>query len=313
MGRRAALSVIGSLNTRAALASVATAVFLLGLKAYATWMTGSVAMLGSLADTGLDLLASLVTFIAVRIAATPADAEHRFGHGKAEALAAMFQVTLISLSALAIGYRAVERWIAGAETANAEYGIGVSVIAIIATLVLIVYQRSVIRRTNSLAISADNVHYQSDLLLNASVIAALVIDQYLGFASADPIFGIAIALYLAWGAFRTARRAVAQLMDREWADERRDRLIEIANSHPASRGIHDLRTWTSGVDDFAQFHIWVDPKMTVEEAHRVMDEIERLLLAEFPDTDILIHPDPEGHVEPHGGVLPVDLAREPQR
>lgn len=302
-----------ALNTRAALASVATALFLLGLKAYAAWITGSVAMLGSLADTGLDLLASLVTFAAVRIAATPADEEHRFGHGKAEAMAAMFQVMLITVSALAIAYRAIMRWIAGAETANAEYGIGVSVIAIIATLALIAYQRHVIRRTGSLAISADNVHYQTDLLLNASVIAALVLDQYLGLSGADPLFGILIALYLAWGAFRTARRATAHLMDREWPDERRDRFIEIANDHPAGRGIHDLRTWTSGAHNFAQFHVWIDPQMSVEEAHRVMEEIEAKLLAEFPDTDILIHPDPEGHVEPHGGVLPVELAREPQK
>jgi Co/Zn/Cd efflux system component len=169
----------GVLTKRAALASVGMALFLLGLKAYASWQTGSVAMLGSLADTALDLLASLVTLYGVRIASTPADQDHRFGHGKAEALAALFQVALITLSAAAIGWRAVERLTEGQRTADAELGMIVSVIAIAATFALLAYQRYVIARTGSVAIRADNVHYQSDLLLNLSVIGALGLDQFL--------------------------------------------------------------------------------------------------------------------------------------
>ena len=170
----------GSLTTRAALASVTVALFLLVLKGYAAWATGSVAMLGSLADTGLDLLASLITLYGVHVAAAPADREHRFGHGKAEALAALAQVGIIAFSALGIGWRAVDRLLGGEETANAEYGIGVSIVAILATLGLLAYQRRVIARTGSVAIETDHVHYQSDLLLNLAVIAALVLDQYLG-------------------------------------------------------------------------------------------------------------------------------------
>jgi ferrous-iron efflux pump FieF len=164
----------GALARRAALASVSMALFLMALKGYAALHTGSVAMLGSLADTGLDLLASLVTLYGVRIAAEPADTEHRFGHGKAEALAALFQVALISLSAVGIGWRAVIRLTENAPTRDAEFGIGVSVAAIAGTFVLLAYQRRVIARTGSIAIRADNVHYQSDLILNLSVIAALV-------------------------------------------------------------------------------------------------------------------------------------------
>ena len=202
------------LTTRAALASVASALLLLLLKAYAALATGSVAMLGSLADTGLDLIASLVTLFGVRVAAIPADREHRFGHGKAEALAALAQVVLISISAIGIGWRAVERLLQGERTAHADYGIAVSAVAILVTLFLVAYQRSVVRRTGSVAIRTDNVHYQSDLYLNLSVISALALDQYAGFGSADPLFGLGIALWLIRGAWRASSQALDQLMDR---------------------------------------------------------------------------------------------------
>jgi ferrous-iron efflux pump FieF len=293
----------GSLTTRAALASVTTALFLLVLKGYAASATGSVAMLGSLADTALDLVASLVTLYGVRIAATPADHDHRFGHGKAEALVALFQVVVIAVSAAAIGWRAVDRLIDRETTANAEYGIAVSAVAILATFGLLFYQRRVIARTGSVAIQADHVHYQSDLLLNLSVIAALVLDQYLGLTGADPVFGVAIALWLAWGAWRASSRAIDQLMDKEWPEEKRQRFLEIAARHPELRGIHDLRTRTSGSLDFVQFHVWVDPEMSVAEAHKVMEEMEHKLEAEFPGAEILIHLDPEGQVDRPGDSL----------
>jgi len=285
------------LTTQAALASVAVACFLLVLKAYAAWATGSVAMLGSLADTGLDVIASLVTLFGVRIAAMPADRDHRFGHGKAESLAALVQVGIIGVSALGIGWRAVDRLIHGEVTANAEYGIAVSAIAILATLGLILFQRSVVRRTGSVAIHTDSVHYSSDLLLNLSVIAALVLDQYAHLSGADPVFGILIALWLVYGAWRASVHAVDQLMDKEWPEERRQAFIAVAARHPAGRGIHDLRTRTSGANEFAQFHIWLDPAMSVVEAHDVVDEIEAELLQDFPGVEVIIHVDPEGQVD----------------
>jgi ferrous-iron efflux pump FieF len=293
----------GALTRRAAIASVATALFLLLLKSFAAWQTGSVAMLGSLADTGLDLLASLVILYGVRVAATPADADHRFGHGKAEALAALFQVALITFSAAAIGWRAIVRLTSNESTADAELGIGVSIIAIAATFALLAYQRHVIARTGSVAITADNVHYQTDLLLNLSVIAALVLDQFLGLTGADPVFGIAIALWLAWGAFKASSLAIDQLMDREWPDERRARFLEVASNHPAMKGIHDFRTRRSGSRDFAQFHMYVAPQMSVADAHDVMDEVEASIAKEFPGVEILIHLDPEGHVDQPGNDL----------
>ena len=297
------------LTTRAALASASVALFLLVLKSFAASKTGSVAMLGSLADTGLDLIASLVTLWGVRMAAQPADHDHRFGHGKAEALAALFQVFVIAVSAVAIFARAFQQLIAGQVTANAEYGIAVSVIAICATAALLAYQRFVIARTGSVAIGADHIHYQSDVMLNLAVIAALVIDQYGGVSGADPLFGIAIAAWLLLGAWRASKHAIDQLMDKEWPPERRAAFMAVAAQHPELAGIHDLRTRTSGTHDFVQFHVWMDPKMTIEEAHRVMDEVEDKLMAAFPGTEILIHPDPEGHVD-RETMLPTALAEE---
>lgn len=295
------------LATRAALASVAMACFLLALKSFAAWHTGSVAMLGSLADTALDLLASLVTLYGVRLAATPADSDHRFGHGKAEALAALFQVMLITASALGIAWRAVLAFGDHAPTQDADFGIGVSVIAILSTVVLLAYQKRIIAQTGSVAIRADNVHYQSDVLLNGSVIVALIVDQYLGFSKADPLFGIAIALWLAWGAFQASSQAIDMLMDKEWPEEERQRFLEVAAHHPELRGIHDFRTRRSGSHDFAQFHMYVAADMTVYDAHNVMDEVEAKIRVEFPKAEILIHLDPEGHVDTDNPLVEADV------
>ena len=292
------MSTSASLNRSAALASISGALLLVGLKVWAAWTTGSTAMLGSLADTALDLVASLATLAGVWVAAQPDDDNHRFGHGKAEALAAMFQVVLISISALTLAARAIGQWFAGARPEAAEGGIAVSVIAMLATVALLAWQRRVIRQTGSLAIATDHMHYQSDLFLNLAVIAALALDQYAGLAGADPFFGLAIALWLGWGAWGASQDAVDQLMDKEWPPEKKDRFLAVVARHPELRGLHDLRTRTSGNRDFVQFHVAVDPGMTIRAAHDVMDEIEAKLLAEFPGVEILIHPDPEGHVDP---------------
>ena len=286
-----------SLNIRAAFASISVAVLLLGMKAWAVWATGSTAMLGSLADTALDLVASLATLAGVWIAAQPADDDHRFGHDKAEALAAMFQVVLISISAVGLAFRAVQQWIAGGRTEAAPDGIVVSGIAIVATLALIAYQRFVIARTGSLAIATDHVHYQSDLFLNLAVIAALALDQYGGVAGADPVFALGIAVWLAWGAWRASQAAIEQLMDREWPEEKRLRFVEIAARHPELERLHDLRTRTSGMRDFVQFHVDMPGDMSVAESHAIIDRVEHSLCGEFPNLELLIHIDPAGHID----------------
>ena len=292
---------------RAALASVAVALFLLALKSFAAWQTGSVAMLGSLADTGLDLLASLVTLYGVKLAAEPADHDHRFGHGKAEALAALFQVGLITASAVLIGWRAVAALGSDARPQDAEFGIGVSLVAMAATGLLLWYQRRVIRRTGSVAILADNIHYQSDVLLNGAVIAALALDQFAGLRVADPLFGIAIAGWLAFGAIRASTNAVDQLMDKEWPEQQRAAFLDVAARQPGLKGIHDFRTRRSGSHDFAQFHMEVDARLTVHDAHDIVENVEAALKRAFPKVETLIHLDPEGHVDTDNPLVEADV------
>ena len=295
-----------ALSSRAAMASVVLALTLLTAKSWAAAETGSTAMLGSLADTALDVIASLVTLAGIRIAALPADDDHRFGHGKAEALVAMAQVVLIALSAVGIAWRGVDRLLNGVRTEAMELGIGVSLFAIAATMLLLVYQRRIIARTGSVAIRADNVHYQSDLLLNSAVIAALVLDQALGVYGADAAFGIAISAWLLFGAWRASSQAVDQLMDREWPQAQREDFLKATRDYPELAGLHDFRTRTSGAHDFAQFHVWVPAHWTIREAHDRMDRVEEALQKRFPGTEILIHLDPEGHTD-RETILPPDI------
>ncbi len=301
-----------NLARRAAIASVGCALLLGGLKAWAAWTTGSVAVLASLADSVLDLFASLVTLGGVHWASQPADEQHRFGHGKAEALAALFQVVVIAISAFAILLRAFDRLAHGQMSAAPESGIAVSLVAIAVTLLLTRYQKHVVARTGSIAIGADRIHYSSDLLLNAAVILALALEAWAGFAGADPLFGIAIAFWLLFGAWRASEAAIDQLMDKEWPEEKRRRFVEIAARNPALRSLHDLRTRSSGNRDFVQFHIAMNPAMTVAQAHAVVEALEAELGAEFPGTEILIHVDPEGHFdEPENPMVEANLLQEP--
>jgi len=286
-----------TLTRRAALASVSSATILLFLKAWAAAATGSVAMLGSLADTGLDLLSSLVTLYAVWLAAQPADENHRFGHGKAEAIAALMQTLVILGSAVAIGARAIADLGTRAPPQRADIGIGVSLAAVVLTLILVAYQRYVVRETGSIAIVTDQVHYQSDLLLNLAVIAAFALETFAGLHGADAIFGIGIALYLGYGAVTSARAALDMLMDREWPEAKRQTLLAVVARHPQVDGIHELRTRSSGITDFIQFHIWLAPDMSVRSAHDIVDQIEADVATAFPGAEILIHVDPLGHYD----------------
>lgn len=298
-------------STRAALASVALALVLLVGKTWASYRTGSTAMLGSLADTALDVIASLTTLVGIRIAAMPADLDHRFGHGKAEALVALAQVVLITISAIGIGWRAVDRLINGARTQAMGDGIAVSLLAVVFTFGLLWYQRQVIARTGSVAIKTDNIHYQSDLYLNVTVIIALVLEQALLVRGADAVIGIGIALWLLSGAWRASGEAVNQLMDREWPDVERQEFLDAANAYSELSGLHDLRTRKSGTLRFVQFHVWVPADWTVQEAHDRLDRVEEDLQQRFPGTEILIHVDPEGQKD-RETLLPQTITEQSQ-
>lgn len=291
-----------TLMRRASRASVAVALTLIAVKTGAWIQTGSVALLGSLLDSFLDALASGVTLLAVNHALAPADEEHRFGHGKAEAIAGLVQAFIITASALYLFVESANRFFAPAEVTRSTLGIGVIVFSILMTLTLVRYQIYVRRQTRSLAVSADSLHYTGDLLMNMGVIAALVLSGIFGIPMADPVIGVAIAVFLVKTSWEIARRSYDMLMDREMGRKDRDRIRAIVLSHPAVSGMHDLRTRFAGVASFIQFHIEMDPGMRLEQAHDISDEVEAAVARAFPDADIIIHADPAGIEAPHNVV-----------
>jgi ferrous-iron efflux pump FieF len=280
-------------------AAVACALLLIVVKTYAYSHTGSVALLSSLADSALDLFASVLNLIAVRVALTPADDLHRFGHGKAEPLSGLGQAAFVAGSAVLIIVQAISRLHDSAPVTEAALGIGVTVFSIVVTLGLVLFQRYVVMRTSSLAVSADSLHYTGDLLLNAAVIGALVLAPMPGFAWADPVFGMAISVFILINAVRIAVQSVNALMDSELPADHRARIVATAEMHPKVRRVHELRTRSSGLQKFIQMHIVMDPDITLLEAHRICDDVEKAVEAEFPGADILIHEDPDGISEYH--------------
>lgn len=287
----------------AAYASVAVAAALGLLKFAGVLATGSVSLLASLADSGLDLIAALITLGAVTWALQPADEDHRFGHGKAEALAALAQGALMLGSMGIIAWDAAVRLADPVSPTRPEIGIAVSVVAALATFALLAVQRRAIRRSRSVAINADRLHYKTDLGVNLAVILALGL-EFLGLMrGADALFGLGIAAYLGVSGARASRAAVDLLMDKEWPEPERQRLLALAAQHPLVCGVHDLRTRGTGLHHFAQFHIWVDPQMSVGAAHEVVDAVEARIRDAFPGVGVLVHVDPTGHRDqrpPHG-------------
>lgn len=273
-------------------ASVSTASLLIVVKLVAFLLTDSVSILSTLIDSLLDAAASLVNLIAVRHALVPADREHRFGHGKAEPLAAMAQAAFITGSAIFLVIEAVPRFYAPHPVAREEIGIAVMLFSIVATLALVALQRHVIRRTGSLAISADRLHYVGDLLVNSAVILALLLATQLGWTFADPLFGIGIAAYILYNAWQIASGALDMLMDRELPEEQRARIKAILEGHPGVLGIHDLRTRASGPQIFIQCHIELDESLSLLQAHAIADAVEAELCRAFPDAEVIIHQDP---------------------
>jgi ferrous-iron efflux pump FieF len=303
MAARTALPMIQGpatdrLRRWATYASVAVALLLISVK-FAAWLeTGSVALLSSLIDSLLDAVASIVNLFAVRHALTPADREHRFGHGKAEPLAVLGQSAFIIGSALLLLAEAVRRLIHPATVENPPAGIAVMVFSIVVTIALVLYQRHVVRRTGSIAITADELHYRGDLILNGSVIAALILSGIFGLRILDPLFGAAIGLWIIYSAARLARLSLVQLMDRELPDDEREKIRDIALSHPEVAAAHDLRTRVAGPTAFIQLHIEMDGDISLVRAHEISDEVEARLRAAYPHAEIIIHQDPEGVEEP---------------
>ncbi len=292
---------VGVLLRRATMASVSVAAVLIVVKWGAWWTTASVSVLSSLVDSLLDALASLINFFAVRIALKPADHNHRFGHGKTEAVAAMGQALVIAGSAAFLVYESVLRFITPRAVAHGEVGIAVMVFSIVLTLVLVLYQRHVVRKTRSLAIDSDQLHYTGDILMNGTIIVSLVGADFFEWTWADPLFGLLIAGYILNSARQILSGAMAMLLDRELPSEIRRDIFLRARGVAGVRGVHDLRTRRSGMHYLAQMHVELDPTLNLYDAHLIGEQVERTIQAVYPQMEILIHLDPEGYQEPEDG------------
>jgi ferrous-iron efflux pump FieF len=276
-------------------ASVSVAIFLITVKLIAWGRSDSVSLLATLVDSLLDAFASIINLIAVRHALTPADKEHRFGHGKAEALAGLSQSLFIAGSSLFLLFEAAHTFFNPTEIKHAFAGIVVMVISIIATLILVCFQQYVIKKTQSVAISADALHYKSDILMNIAVIMALWLAT-IGLDIFDPIIGALIACYILYSVWSIVSISLDQLMDRELSDDLRADIKQTVLTHPQAQGMHDLRTRHSGTMTFIQFHLEIEDDLTLVQAHNVSDEIELELLKTYPGSEIIIHIDPKSVV-----------------
>jgi ferrous-iron efflux pump FieF len=289
---------------RAATASVVVAAVLIAAKVGAWLATDSVAVLSSLLDSLLDAAASLVNLVAVRHALTPADEEHRFGHGKAEPLAGLAQSAFVCGSAVILLMEAIHRFGSPQPVQRPEIGIAVSVLAIVLSAGLVWYQRRVVARTGSVAIAADSLHYGADALLNGAVVAAILIGAFLDAPLVDPLFGALISLWILRGAARIARQSFDLLMDRELPPGDRERILRIARARPEVLDVHDLRTRSAGTHIFVQMHIELDADMRLARAHEIADAVEHEIRAAYPNAEIIIHQDPAGIDEAHRAAAP---------
>ena len=295
----------GAALTRRVTALSMSVAFVLVVSKAAVWLaSGSIALLASTADSGLDLVASGVTFYAVRYAAAPPDAEHRFGHGKAEAFASLLQAGLVFASAALIGRDAIERLLHPGDIQHEAWGVAVMALSILLTGGLISVQTRLLRRTASVAVSADRAHYAADLASNLIALGGIGAAALFSWTGFDALAGLAVGGILLVGAIAVFREASSQLLDRELPKGMRERIIALVTEDPRITGVHQLRTRTSGPVVHLQMHADLDPDMSLITAHQALVAAEKRILKEIPAADILIHPDPRGRAEPHGGAFP---------
>ena len=271
--------------------SVSVALVLIIAKGYAWWQTDSVAILASLVDSLMDAGASLLNLFAVRYALAPADASHRWGHGKAEAIAGLGQGLFIIASGLFLVSEAIQRLLQPEPLAAFPVGVGVMVLTIVMTAGLVAVQSYVIRRTRSTAIRADSLHYRADLLTNAAVLMALVLAQF-GWLGVDPLFALAVAAYTLKAAWDIISDAVSELLDQELPEAKREQIISVVSAHPKVLGVHDLRTRSAGRVDFIELHLELDDHLPLMIAHEVSDDVEEAVMTAMPQADVMIHLDP---------------------
>jgi ferrous-iron efflux pump FieF len=292
-----------ALTRRITSISVAVASVLTALKAFVWFASDSVSILASLADSGLDLVAALGTFFAVRYAAAPPDAEHRYGHGKAEAFASLVQAGLVFASAALIGQEAIRHLVRPTPMAQSGWALGAMAVSTLLTAGLIAAQTQVLRKARSVAVTGDRAHYMADLASNVMALVAIGATALLGFNGFDALGGLAVAAVLLWGAISVFRQASDELMDHELPEDARARIVALMTQDPRLTDVHQLRTRASGPIIHMQMHADLDPALSLEVAHAVVVAAERRVLEAFPAAEVIIHPDPRGRAEPHGGAF----------
>ncbi|CCK00069.1 CDF family cation-efflux transporter FieF [Cronobacter malonaticus] len=281
----------GRLVSRAALAATLVATLLLIIKIFAWWYTGSVSILAALVDSLVDIAASLTNLLVVRYSLQPADEEHTFGHGKAESLAALAQSMFISGSALFLFLTGIQHLITPEPMRAPLVGIVVTVAALITTLMLVTFQRWVVRKTRSQAVRADMLHYQSDVMMNGAILVALALSWY-GLHRADALFALGIGVWILYSALRMGYEAVQSLLDRALPDDERQAIVDIVAAWPGVQGAHDLRTRQSGPTRFIQLHLEMEDNLPLVQAHLIAEQVEQAILSRFPGSDVIIHQDP---------------------
>ncbi|AYG94359.1 cation transporter [Brevundimonas naejangsanensis] len=283
--------------------SVATAVLLIVMKAFALGASGSVSILASLADSALDLVASLATFFAVRWAAASPDEEHRYGHGKAEGLASLVQSGMVLASGVFIGWEALQRIFDPRPVTSGGWAVGVVLLSIAITAGLVWMQTQAMKKTGSLAVAGDRAHYAADLAANVVVLIGVVAGAFLRAPGLDAAAGLVVAVWLAWGAVSLLKDAAGHLLDRAAPDADRAAIVAAVGEDARITNVHQLRTRMAGQALMVQMHVDLDPDLSLKAAHDIVLEAEKRVLKAFPHADILIHADPRGAAEPHGGAF----------
>ena len=294
------LAESAALTARITVLSVSVALILTAAKLGGWWIGGSVALLASLADSALDVVAALGTFIAVRVAVSPPDAEHRFGHGKAEAFASLLQAGLIFATAALIGREAFGRLLAPQPVRAEGWAIAIMLLSLALTGGLVAMQDRVLAKTPSVAVSGDRAHYVADFASNIAALIGIGLAIWTRDPRWDAAAGLFVMLWLVWGAISVLRDATSHLMDHELGAEDRQAVVDAVLADRRIRNVHELRTRASGPTVHIQMHVDLDPHQTLLQAHEIVEGAEARVLAAFPAADVLIHPDPEGHAEPHG-------------
>lgn len=288
-----------TLQKRATLVASATALVLIVIKLAVGFYTGTVVVIASAIDSGLDFIVSVFNAYAITKAQKPMDTHYNYGRGKVEGLASLMEGIVITLSGFFIIYAASMKLISGEETKEIGASLGVMAVSVILTSGLVIYLNGVYKKTQNLIIKSDALHYKSDLYTNVGIIVSLGLIYLTGWSFIDPIVSVAIAIFVIYSAFEIIKEGIDMLLDRALEEETVESIKDILQRHTDAddciiSGYHDLKTRKSGNINFVDVHIVFDDKVTLKESHALADHIEDRIREMKPGSSwiINIHQDP---------------------